>query len=295
MIKCTTEQENNSIEDNALFEVKFGNFILKAYGTKENPLFKVKDVGDLLEINQYRKLADKLDDDCKVLKLANTVKGPQKQWFLTEGGLYETIYTSKKPVAKMFRKQVNHLMKEMRLSGNNQLQREKEQLLIQSSEQVEKLLSKNKELREENKRIQKQAEEKITAKYQTISDEKQGIRDCALLERFSRKKQEHQDRRQRLDSLGYKGVKQGDYPDLFKKFVEQMYEVNRKNYLEYSSLYFMQEILYDFEWWLLQQNIAYPGDEEATVLIKKRFENFQQGYPEKHEEKRYYGGITPIW
>lgn len=40
-----------------------------------------------------------------------------KQWFLTEDGLYEVLMQSRKPIAKAFKKEVKQILKTIRLNG----------------------------------------------------------------------------------------------------------------------------------------------------------------------------------
>jgi prophage antirepressor-like protein len=62
---------------------QFNGLDIQVYGTYEDPLFKAKDVGDLLGIDQIRKTIQNLDEEDKVIKPGNTVTGLQEQWFLT--------------------------------------------------------------------------------------------------------------------------------------------------------------------------------------------------------------------
>jgi hypothetical protein len=45
---------------------QFNGLDIQVYGTYEDPLFKAKDVGDLLEIKSIRDAISNLDDTCKV-------------------------------------------------------------------------------------------------------------------------------------------------------------------------------------------------------------------------------------
>jgi prophage antirepressor-like protein len=42
--------------------------------------------------------------------------GLQDQWFLTEDGIYELLFISRKPIAKEFKKWVRKLIKQIRLN-----------------------------------------------------------------------------------------------------------------------------------------------------------------------------------
>ena len=58
-----------------------------------------------------------IDDDEKVVTNGYTPSGNQKQWFLTEDGLYEVLMQSRKPIAKSFKKEVKKILKELRVKG----------------------------------------------------------------------------------------------------------------------------------------------------------------------------------
>jgi prophage antirepressor-like protein len=118
-------QENVIVVSNELDNIlvkQFQHFNINIYGTFEEPLFKAKDIGDLLEIAQIRKTIQNLDNSCKVWQVGNTVTGPQEQWFLTEDGLYEVLFISRKPIAKQFKTWVRGVIKDVRINSTRQLQ-----------------------------------------------------------------------------------------------------------------------------------------------------------------------------
>ena len=98
----------------------------RVWGTFDNPLFLAKDVAEWLGYNCKRG-----EGSSKVLKLVNsdekirlTTLMPQSNyfvkrpvWFINEDGLYEVLFTSIKPMAKVFRKEVKKVLKEIRLTG----------------------------------------------------------------------------------------------------------------------------------------------------------------------------------
>ena len=116
-------QENNIIVSNEhILQKQFQQFNIQIYGTLENPFFKAKDIGDLLGIKKIRTTLDNLDDNCKVLRDAHTMGGLQEQLFLTEDGLYELIFISRKPIAKQFKIWVRSIIKEIRINSIKQLE-----------------------------------------------------------------------------------------------------------------------------------------------------------------------------
>jgi phage antirepressor YoqD-like protein len=92
---------------------------VNAYGDFENPLFLAKDVGDWIEHSNYRVMIEPIDDDEKGVKIVYTPGGPQESWFLTENGLYEVLFLSRRPIAKAFKKGVKRLLHELRTRQKN--------------------------------------------------------------------------------------------------------------------------------------------------------------------------------
>jgi prophage antirepressor-like protein len=109
------------MDEKQLLITQFQHFNIEIIGTYDEPLFKAKDIGDLLGIKKIRKTIENLDDQCKVMWGAPTGGGLQDQWCLTEYGLYEILFISKKPIAKEFKKWVRNIIKDIRLNSNKQL------------------------------------------------------------------------------------------------------------------------------------------------------------------------------
>lgn len=89
------------------------------YGTGENPLFLARDVANIIGHSKARDMIADVDEDEKIkmpFKMASS-RSTQSQWFLTEDGLYEVLLTSRKPVAKQFRKEVKKILKQLRQKG----------------------------------------------------------------------------------------------------------------------------------------------------------------------------------
>lgn len=79
---------------------------VRTAGTQEEPLFCLADICAVLEIENPRNVADRLDADEKGVRLADTLGGRQQMTFVNESGLYSVILRSDKPQAKPFRKWV---------------------------------------------------------------------------------------------------------------------------------------------------------------------------------------------
>lgn len=105
------------------------------YGTVAEPLFLAREVASWIEYNrrsngQYDTsgMLSLVDEDekvkvyCKIACTSNSRKpaismGPANRLFLTEDGLYEVLFQSRKPLAKQFKKQVKAILKEIRING----------------------------------------------------------------------------------------------------------------------------------------------------------------------------------
>lgn len=87
------------------------------YGTPENPLFRAKDVAEIIEHPNVSVMMNMVDDDEKGVKQLLTPGGNQQVWMLTEDGLYEVLMQSRKPIAKQFKKGVKQILHEVRTTG----------------------------------------------------------------------------------------------------------------------------------------------------------------------------------
>ncbi len=119
-----SEQEpeiiDTSNEINLLVK-QFQDLKITIYGTYEEPLFKAKDIGDLLDIKNIRDTIKDFDDACKIkINVGNADVGNNKSdtWFLTEDGLYEVIFTSRKQIAKDFKKWVRNVINPSRYASS---------------------------------------------------------------------------------------------------------------------------------------------------------------------------------
>ncbi|GBQ33760.1 hypothetical protein GOB83_11510 [Acetobacter fabarum] len=70
------------------------------------PWFVLADVCDVLDLGSPHKTLERLDDDEKGRTTIPTLGGPQEMNIINESGLYNLIFTSRKPEAKRFRKWV---------------------------------------------------------------------------------------------------------------------------------------------------------------------------------------------
>jgi prophage antirepressor-like protein len=122
-------------------------------GSYEEPLFRANDIGEILEMGNIRSTIQHFDNTEKRVHSMDTSTGPKQVTFLTEKGLYKVLFKSRKPIAERFQNWVCEVIKEIRLNGVYDLQKQLEkqksemQLLekIKNKETEEKLI-KQKEL-----------------------------------------------------------------------------------------------------------------------------------------------------
>lgn len=84
------------------------------YGTPQEPLFKAKDITNMLSLTNPREVITRVDEDerCKL-----NLPRQGETWFVTENGLYEILFQSRKPIARKFKKGVKTILKEIRTNG----------------------------------------------------------------------------------------------------------------------------------------------------------------------------------
>lgn len=115
----------------------------KVYGSIQEPLFLAKDVAEWIEHSNSRAMLDSVDEDEKVVRIAYTLGGNQKNWFLTENGLYEVLMQSRKPIAKAFKKEVKKILKDLRLYGQYKVPQTYAEALLLAAMQQEEIEKKN--------------------------------------------------------------------------------------------------------------------------------------------------------
>ena len=87
------------------------------------PWFVAKDVCDALEIENNRNATARLDDDEKGVSIVRPPSGDQQMTIVSESGLYNLIFQSRKPEAKAFRKWVtSEVLPTLRKTGRYELQ-----------------------------------------------------------------------------------------------------------------------------------------------------------------------------
>lgn len=71
-----------------------------------DPFFVAKDVCEVLEINNTSQAVSKLETDEKLMYTLHISGQNRETWIVNESGLYELIFASRKPEAKLFKKWV---------------------------------------------------------------------------------------------------------------------------------------------------------------------------------------------
>ena len=118
-------------------------------GTINEPLFRANDVGTILEMTNIRATIQNFDDSEKVVNSIDTLGGSQQVSFLTEKGLYKVLFKSRKPIAEKFQNWVCEVIKEIRLNGVYDLQKQLLQLEDQKAKEYELKLDNQKILERE--------------------------------------------------------------------------------------------------------------------------------------------------
>jgi prophage antirepressor-like protein len=128
-------------------------------GTYDEPLFRANDIGEILEMSNIRAHIQNFDKSEKVVNTIDTLGGSQQVTFLTEKGLYKILFKSRKPIAEKFQNWVCEVIKEIRVNGVYDLQKEIEKKNLELT-QIEDV--KNKEMEE---KLIKQKESVLLSEY----------------------------------------------------------------------------------------------------------------------------------
>jgi prophage antirepressor-like protein len=129
-------------------------------GSFDQPLFRAADIGIILEITNINKLIKDYDNTEKILIKHSTNNGMHEINFLTESGLYNVLFTSRKPIAKQFKKWVCDVIKEIRLKGKYELETKIKEQENELKETKKELELKDEELEEKQTQLEKSKIEK---------------------------------------------------------------------------------------------------------------------------------------
>ena len=97
----------------------------------QEPWFVAKDVCDALTIEKHRDAVSRLDDDERGSVVVDTLGGKQAVAAVNESGLYNLIFQSRKPEAKVFRKWVTgEVLPSIRKTGSYSVSQHGEYVVI---------------------------------------------------------------------------------------------------------------------------------------------------------------------
>jgi prophage antirepressor-like protein len=141
------EEISKQNETNLLVK-QFNGLNIQVYGTYENPLFKAKEIGELLDIKNIKDTIKNYNSKQKLGVVLTDPHGrPQETNMLTEQGLYKILMKSRKPIAEQFQDWVCEVIEEIRKRGKYDLE---EQLRLKDLETQRLLNEKEKQLEEKD-------------------------------------------------------------------------------------------------------------------------------------------------
>ena len=131
--------DNNCIvkafENNPISIIEENNDDKKIY------YFKASDIGKALKLTNISVSIQHYDEDERVIRKAyDTSNREQDTIFLTSRGVYRLLYSSKKEIAKKFRRWASDILDDIIFNQSKELRnqlKEKEQQLIQTEERSE--------------------------------------------------------------------------------------------------------------------------------------------------------------
>lgn len=89
--------------------------VLDVYGDSENPLFLAKDISEWIGHTNVTEMCRNLEEGTEKLNSIILSAGQNREMtFLTEDGVYEVLFTSRKPIAKEIKKGVKEFLKAWR-------------------------------------------------------------------------------------------------------------------------------------------------------------------------------------
>jgi len=100
---------------------------IRVYGTVEEPLFLLKNVAEVFNLESIRSSVIDFDESEKILQDLKSNGGTQKHAFLTEIGFYKFIMRSRKRKSIEFQKWLFTILRELRLKGFYKLDSHKDE------------------------------------------------------------------------------------------------------------------------------------------------------------------------
>lgn len=113
------EDKEKNMKNLEIFEFQYNNIrILTEDG---EPLFVLADLCSALDIANTRNVTSRLDAEVKGVRTVDTPGGAQRMAVVTEAGMYEVIFMSRKPEAKQFKRWITSVvLPEIRKTGSFQ-------------------------------------------------------------------------------------------------------------------------------------------------------------------------------
>jgi prophage antirepressor-like protein len=140
---------------------------------------RANEIGSLLDIVNIRSSIQNFEDDEMVVRKVYDQKGAmQDTKFLTSRGVYRLLYSSKKPLAKKFRKWAGDILDDINFNDSNELKKKleaknKELLDIQEIVEIKNKQLKDKDKDNENKWMHTLA--KTQASFQLYEQKSEGL------------------------------------------------------------------------------------------------------------------------
>ena len=87
-------------------------------------------MAERIEHNKPSEMINNIDKEEKLKAIISHSGQNREMWFLTEQGLYEVLFQSRKPIAKEFKKEVKKILKQIRTTGGYIPARDEEEKLV---------------------------------------------------------------------------------------------------------------------------------------------------------------------
>ena len=114
--------ENNTMTQ-VVGQLKFDNRLLNVYSSLDEPIFRVSDVGEMIDYSDGNTwmITSMVEEDEK-LNLTMLVAGQRRTVsFVTETGLYNILSQSRKPLARKWRRIIHDQLIRMRKEHNRNI------------------------------------------------------------------------------------------------------------------------------------------------------------------------------
>ena len=110
-------QEYEHMNLTPVSDIRMGDKVVNVYGSAMRPIFRTADVAAALGIQNHKQMIADLDKEEKGMLKLQTEGGMQKVSFITEFGLYEVLFVSRKSIAKDFKRKVKAALFVLRVTG----------------------------------------------------------------------------------------------------------------------------------------------------------------------------------